>query len=194
VSRAAGSGLSRRIALVQRWLMAIYRLDLPLHAERFLLTGEAARRLLPAGSPRSGLAVVEEGEDLWLGLYLDPRDRPDVDTVVEETSHWVCLVWHAAQGRPVSQLQLELQGEVDRYAVARLSGCDGLRHFRDFRWVISVDAATRDRYETAHRTAYRYCRFLAQRYPQRTDVPGLLAELRGFYRASAQARLRFGFS
>jgi hypothetical protein len=194
VSRAAGSGLSRRIAQAQRWLMAIYRLDLPLRAERFLLTREAARRLLPAGSPRSGLAVVEEGEDLWLGLYLDPRDRPDVDTVVEETSHWVCLVWHAAQGRPVSQLQLELQGEVDRYAVARLSGRDGLRHFRDFHWVRGLEGAARNRYETAHRAAYGYCRFLAQRYPQRADVPGLLAELRGFYRASAQARLRFGFS
>ena len=194
MSRAATAGLSGRIAQVQRWLMAIYRLDLPLRAECFLLTDETAQRLLPAGSPRSGLAVVEEGEDLWLGLYLDPGERPDVDTVVEETSHWVCLVWHAAQGRPISQLQLELQGEVDRYAVARLSGRDGLRHFRDFRWVRGVDGATRDRYETAHRIAYRYCRFLAQRFPQRADVPGLLTELRGFYRASAQARLRFGFS
>jgi hypothetical protein len=194
VSRATGSGLSRRIAQVQRWLMAIYRLDVPLRAECFLLTGETAQRLLPAGSPRSGVAVVEEGEDLWLGIYLDPRDRPDVDTVVEETSHWVCLVWHAAQGRPVSRLQLELQGEVDRYAVARLRGRDGLRHFRDFRWVRGLDGASRDRYETAHRTAYRYCRSLAQRYPERADVPGLLTELRGFYRASAQARLRIGFS
>ena len=192
MSRAAGRDLRCRIALVQRWLMAIYRLDLPLRAERFLLTGVAAGRLLPAGSPRSGLAVVEEGEDLWLGLYLDPRDRPDADTVVEETSHWVCLVWHAAQGRPVSRLQLELQGEVDRYAVARLRGRDGLRHFRDFRWVRGLDGAARHRYETAHRTAYRYCRLLAERYPRRTDVPGLLAELRSFYRASAQERLRPG--
>jgi hypothetical protein len=190
VSRAAGRELRRSIALVQRWLMAIYRLDLPLRAERFLLTGVAAQRLLPAGSPRSGLAAIEEGEDLWLGLYLDPRDRPDADTVVEETSHWVCLVWHAAQGRPVSRLQLELQGEVDRYAVARLRGRDGLRHFRDFRWVRGLEEATRDRYETAHRTAYRYCRFLAERYPRQADVPGLLAELRSFYRASAQERLR----
>lgn len=193
MSRAAGNGLSRRVAQVQRWLTAIYRLDVPLRAERFLLTRQTARRLLPAGSPRSGLAVVEEGEELWLGLYLDPRDQRDVDAVVEETSHWVCLVWHAAQGRPVSQLQLELQGEVDRYAVARLNGGDGLRHFREFHWVRGLDGTARNRYETAHRAAYRYCRFLAQRFPRRADVPDLLAELRGFYRASAQARLRFGF-
>jgi hypothetical protein len=101
--------------------MAIYRLDLPLRAERFLLTCDAARRLLPPASPRSGLAVVEEDGDLWLGIYLDPRDHRDVDTLVEETSHWVCLTWHAAHERPVSRLQLELQGEVDRYAVARLT-------------------------------------------------------------------------
>lgn len=192
MSRAGQPRLGRRIAQVQHWLTAIYRLELPLRAERFLMTSEAARRLLPPGSPRSGLAVVEEGGELWLGLYLDPRDHQDVDTLVEETSHWVCLAWHAAHGRRVSRLLLELQAEVDRYAVARLTGRDAFRHFQDFCWADGMDRATRDRYETAHRTAHRYCRSLARRYPQRADVPGLLAELRDFYRATAQAKLRFG--
>lgn len=192
MSRAAGAGLRRRIARVQRWLTGIYCLDLPLRAERFLLTGDAARRLLPPGSPRSGLAVMERGEDLWLGLYLDPRDRRNPDALVEETSHWVCLAWHAVHGRQISQLQLELQGEVDRYAVARLRGRDGLRHFRDFTWADGMDGPTRERYVTAHRAAHRYCRSLARRYPRRSDVPALLAELRGFYRASAEVRLRCG--
>ena len=104
------------------------------------------------------------------------------------------LLWIGPTRDVAAQLQLELQGEVDRYAVARLSGRDGLQHFRDFRWVTGLDGASRDRYETAHRTAFRYCRFLSQRFPQRADVPGLLTELRGFYRASAQARLHFGCS
>jgi len=186
--------LGRRIAWVQRWLTAIYRLELPLRAERFLMHPAAARRILPPGSPRSGLAVVEAEDGLWLGLYLDPRDQRDPDTLVEETSHWVCVAWHAAHGRQVSQLVLELQSEIDRYVISRLSGGDGFRHFRNFRWLPGMDRAARSRYETAHRTALRYCRWLARRFPTRSDVPRLLCELREFYRSGSEAKLRAGLA
>ena len=116
----------------------------------------------------------------------------DSATLIEETSHWVCLAWHAACGRPVSRLLLELQSEVDRYAVAWLCGQDGFQHFRQFSWADGMDASTRQRYETAHRTALRYCRSLARRFPTRSHVPGLLAELRAFYRASREDKLLAG--
>lgn len=178
-----------RIATAQRWLTAIYGLELSLEAERYVLPQEQALALLPPGSPRSGLAVVEEEEDLFLGLYFDARDRQDPGTVVEETSHLLCISWHALQGRRISRLLLELQGEVDRWVVARLSGRDGFRHFRHFRWADWIDAPTQHRYEAAHQRAHGYCRALARRFPGRADVPGLLAELRAFYRASADAKL-----
>jgi hypothetical protein len=186
------SALRSRVAAVQGWLTDIYRIDLALRADRFLLTPESARDLLPEGSPRSGLAVIEEDDELWLGLYLDPRDQCDPATLVEETSHWVCLAWHAACERPVSRLLLELQSEVDRYAVARLCGWDAFQHFRQFSWADGMDAQARQRYETAHRTGLRYCRSLARRFPTRADVPGLLAELRTFYRASREEKLLAG--
>lgn len=185
-------GLGHRVAEVQRWLTAIYGLEIPLSVERFLMAPEEARRLLPPGSPRSGVAVLEDDDAVWLGLYLDPRDQGDAGTLIEETSHWVCLTWHAAHGRPVSRLLLELQGEIDRYVVARLSGGDGFRHFEHFGWADGMDAPTRERYETAHQRAHRYCRILHRRYPRRANVPDLLAELRDFYRASAEAKLRAG--
>jgi hypothetical protein len=188
----APRGLKHRVAAVQRWLTAIYGLEIPLRAERFLIAPEKAHQLLPPGSPRSGVAVLEEDDSLWLGLYLDPLDRGDAETLVEETSHWVCLAWHAFHERCVSRLLLELQGEVDRYVVTRLCGGNGFRHFERFAWAAGMDGPTRDRYETAHRTAHRYCRSLDRRYPQRADVPGLLAELRHFYRASAEVKLRAG--
>ncbi|MDH3520310.1 MAG: hypothetical protein OEM49_07620 [Myxococcales bacterium] len=194
MSGARESELERRIAQVQRWLTAIYRLEIPQRAEQFLISPKDARSLLPPGSPRSGLAVVEERDALWLGLYLDPRDQRDSDTLVEETSHWVCVAWHATYGRRVSRLLLELQGEIDRYVIAHLTGRDAFRHFRDFLWAEGMDAPTRDRYRTAHRTAYRYCRSLARRFPGRADVPQLLAELRSFYRATGEAKLRAGFA
>ncbi len=182
--------LRRQVAATQRTLHAIYDLDLELAAEQYLVAPEAARRLLPDPSPRSGVIAVEADDELHLGLYLDPRDQQDLDSIVEETSHLVCLAWHAAHGRRVSRLILELQGEVDRYAVARLSGRDALGHFRDFAWDGWMDAATRARYETAHRVAERYCRALSRLFPRQAQVPGLLASLRRFYRAAPEVKLR----
>ena len=136
------------------------------------------------------MVVVDDGVELQLGLYVDPRDQADPDTVVEETSHLLCLAWHAVRGRRVSRLQLELQAEVDRYAVARVSGTDPLRHFSSFAWAAWMDAETRHRYRTAHRVAQRYCRRLEARFPLRADTPAWLAELRRFYRAAPDAKLR----
>lgn len=185
-------GVARRVAAAGRWLSAIYGLDLDLELERFLLPHGEARDLLPERSPRSGVLVLEEQGEVFVGLYVDPRDEADPGTIIEETSHLLCLAWHAAQERSISRLVLELQGEVDRYAVARLAGGDGLHHFEHFRWDDWMDDAERRRYETAHRAARRYCRALDARFPARADVPGLLTELRGFWRASGEAKLRLG--
>jgi hypothetical protein len=133
--------------------------------------------------------VVEGDEAVCVGLYLDPRDREDPDAIVEETSHFVCVAWHASQNRPVSRLVLELQSEVDRYAVSRLTGGDPLRHFRRFRWAAWMDEETRGLYRRAHQAGHRYCRALSRRFPARCDTPGLLAELRRFYRASPEHKL-----
>jgi len=186
---AAESGLVRAVAAAGRWLTGIYRLDLGIRAEHFMLSPEDARSLLPGDAPRSGVVVLDEGQELLLGLYLDPCDRGDPDSVVEETSHLLCLAWHAAHGRRVSRLTLELQGDVDRYAVARLQGRDGFGHFERFVWADWMDAETRGLYEAAHRAALRYCRRLTRRFPERRDTPALLSELRGFYRASPEQKL-----
>lgn len=182
----------RSVRTAQHRLDGLYRLDLAVEAWRFLLSADEARSLLPRPqrSPRSGVLAVEEGGQLWIGLYLDPQDVADPDTVVEETSHFVCLAWHATQGRPVSALILELQSEIDRYLVARLDGRDPLAHFHDFVFAGWMDAPTRARYELAHAAGHRYCRSLARRFPHRLDLPALLAELRRFYRAPSQAKLR----
>jgi hypothetical protein len=133
--------------------------------------------------------MQEEGT-LWLGLYFDPRDADDPAAILEETSHWLAVVWHAAQERAVSPLLLELQADVDRYAVARTrrSG-DPLRHFRHLRLVPGLPPAERARYRTAHAAAYRYCRRLERRHPRPADLPGLLLELRRFYRRHPETKL-----
>ena len=155
-----------------------------------MVSPEKARSLLPGDAPRSGVVVLDEGSELCLGLYVgSPATRATPDTVLEETSHLLCLAWHAAHDRRVSRLTLELQGEVDRYVVARLQGRDGFGHFEGFVWADWMDAETRGLYEAAHRAALRYCRLLTRRFPGRRDTPALLSELRCFYRASPEQKL-----
>ena len=184
------TALLEAVASADRWLSAIYHLELGLRAEQFVMPLEDARSLLPADAPRSGVVVRDDGAELELGLYVDPRDGADPDTIVEETSHLLCLAWHAVHDRRVSLLILELQGEVDRWAVARLQGRDPFRHFENFRWAAGMNSVTRRLYATAHQVGLRYCRSLARRFPHLADTPALLSELRRFYRASSEAKLR----
>ncbi len=100
------------------------------------------------------------------------------------------MVWHAAQRRAVSRLVLELQAEVDRYAIARIArDRDPLRHFAQLRLCAGLTRAQRARYRAAHVAAFRYCRALERRFPRSADLPGLLRELRGFYRRAPARKL-----
>ena len=183
-------------------LIDIYRLGIELDAESFVIAPEVAMRILedagpPEGSraaPRSGVLIREEYDGAQLGLYLDPEDMADPGAVVEETSHLLCLVWHARRDLPVSRLILEIQGEVDRYVVGRFLGNDGLAHFRRFDWADWMDVETRGIYATAHRTAQRYCAFLSARFPSTRDIPELLRELRGYYRSTPDEKLHPAFA
>lgn len=186
---AALAPTRRSVRQVQRTLAAAYRLDLEVEASRHLLSIEQARRLLPDTSPRSGVLACEDAGELYLGLYFDPRDARDPGTVVEETSHFVCLAWHAAQDRPVSALVLELQSEIDRYVVARLAGGPAFAHFEAFAFADWMDGETLGRYRRAHTAGACYCQGLESRYPTRADLPQLLAELRRFYRAPGPTKL-----
>jgi hypothetical protein len=188
-SPAQRESLCRAVAQAQAWITGIYRLDLDLRAEHFLVEPETAMRLLPPDSPRSGVVVVEAPTELSMGMYLAAEDADDPGTVLEETSHLLYLAWLADRDWSVSRLVLELQSDVDRYAVARIQGQNGMQHFEGFEWAGWLDVSTRELYATAHRCALRYCRGLERRHPRRSDTPAMLCELRSFYRATPSEKL-----
>ena len=82
----------------------------------------------------------------------------------------------------------DLRGQVALIALRR--DRDALTHFERFRWADGLDEDARDRYELAHERAHHYCRWLNDRFPRRADTPALLSELRRFYRASPESKLR----
>jgi hypothetical protein len=187
--------LETSVGRVAGWLVELYALDLGIRAEDHVLSisHEDAQRVLPAGC-RSGVVVLEEAGELQLGLHLAPEDRSDEGTLVEETSHLVCLAWHGGRDLPVSQLILELQADVDRFVFARLAALrsdrDALVHFERFHFAAGLSRDVRARYSLANARAHAYCRGLCERFPHSRDTPALVAELRRFYRASPETKLR----
>lgn len=185
--------LAASVGEVAGWLADVYALDLEIEPERFLLSlpPEQVRDWLPPGC-RSGLLVIEAEDEMQVGIYLDPKDHSNPGTLLEETSHLVCLAWHAARDLPVSLLVLELQAEVDRFLFAKLA-CErpaALAHFEHFHFSDHLEPTSRQRYELAHERAHSYCQNLEKRFPKRADIPALLSELRRFYRASLATKLR----
>ena len=182
----AGAEISR----MGRFISDLYDLEMDLDGADFLISPGLARELLPGASPRTGVLVIEQAEELQLGVYLDPEDRENPWALIEEASHLVCLAWHAAHDRPVSALILELQSEIDRFFYfCHESGRLSFDCFQPGGWADWADAEAMGRYEIARYRAHGYCRDLARRFAGRGDTVGLARELRRFYRASPASKL-----
>lgn len=195
----------------------IYGLDLDLDIDEFVISREAGHRLAGDSAPPSALLVHEEEPgEIQLGLYIgeetlsrlsdsDPTARLTSEnfasfcTVTEEVSHFAYLTWNAAQGRSVTQLELELQAEVDKFITTALLLARqnrGLvpvdlldRLFSDFQLRDDLDPGRRERYEAASAFARSYCASLVRRFIRPARLAEMLVELRRFYRLSQPGKI-----
>lgn len=209
------------ISFFQEELEAIYGVQAP-RVMDFLVDREGARAA--AGEPRApeALLVREADGALELGLFLadevvsaadsaDPHDPrpllavpsslPHLACAAEGVSHFVYLATRAAAGRPVSLLELEVQAEVDKFALLvlhlwrrglrRLSPALRRRLFERVRFHAHLDDDELERYRLANRLGGGYARFLEDRYVEGADVEGLLRELRASYRLGGGEKLGY---
>jgi hypothetical protein len=198
---------------VQRQIEALYALE-PAAPVTDYLVPPAAASALPGGGSRT--LVAQQGDEVSVGVVLDasvgaslersdPRERLDgtnlgsFSTLTEEVSHFLYVMFRAQAERPVTQLELELQGEVDKYLVALffrglyLEGAlsERLRQllFSRYELVPGLTAECRERYHEASRLANRYCRFLEARYLRRRSREALARETRRFWRLGQREKL-----
>src|SRR3989338_4878692 len=125
--------MKHTISKIDKALKMLYHLEVPFSANDFVL--EVSPRG-PECAPQASLLVQEDAGGLSLGIYFPPTiyasltrqeglTHPDWSveelnvfaTVTEEISHFLYLVFNAYQGRSVSQFDLELQGEIDKFLV-----------------------------------------------------------------------------
>ena len=208
-------GLVGELAVeVQRRLEAFYDLHPEPPVTEYLLPPAEVAHLPGGGSSRT--LVAQEGDEVSVGVVLDeatgkeleradPRVRLDASnlgpfsTLTEEVSHFLYLLSRARSDRPVTQLELELQAEVDKYLVAlfflgqqnegavspRLRGL----LFERYRLVEGLSAESAERYHEANRLARRYCRWLEARCLRRPGPGGLAREARRFWRLGQREKL-----
>jgi hypothetical protein len=208
-SRLAGNGaeLVRERALagaVQRALERLYQLDRVADVDAFVTSAEAGER--------EALFVREVGGELELELRLpalarkefDAGSDPDLDPlcqIIEGVSHFVYLADRACVSREATQLEMELQAEVDKYVVlaSSMGGLDlrssarlRSRLYDDVSFAHEAETELGERYRMANALAGRFVRKLERDYVAGARYPEMRACLRAFYRMGQEEKLRVG--
>ena len=199
------------LSRLQRTLQYLYRVDSPVDANDFRLKPEHLSLLLGQGSephPREALYLIpSDDHHIDIGLYICPEEvkraqnfvkAPRTGSVdsfcvaLEGVSHFLYLTYcSAALERPVSQLELELQAEVDKYLLLRLlfGVRDAMsRLFNRLRLHPSVTSDAEERYIVAHNSASRYVRWMDTQLCQ-GDFYGVMEDARAFYRKPIASKL-----
>jgi hypothetical protein len=199
----------KTLARVQRGLETLYRIDTGVDIHEFLVGEDVRDAVVSARKPREQLLVCEDEGEMSLALFLDrsvldnlrtgldDRNFGDFVLAVEGVSHFIYTIQCARAERPVSQLELELQAEVDKYVTCLLatapetSVSNALRQrlFADADYEPDLDDEESDRYRAANDNANRYAAWLEDTFVTRRKIPEMLAELRRFYRVGLAAKL-----
>ena len=196
---------------LQQQLSDIYHLGQAHDVRDYLITDPTLAKALGQGTvlgdSEETLLMAQNGDDLSLSLFLDSEllerlasDNPfeclhanmlnDLWKVLEGISHFNCVVWKAMEDRTVSLLELELQGEIDKFVATTLLAIEQAdksllynlhsRLFDNVRYHDELDEEQRDRYRSANDYAARYCFGLQQELIENDQRA--ITKLRDFYR------------
>jgi hypothetical protein len=199
---------------VQRGLEELYRVHTGVEIGDFVVGAELRDALGPARRPREQLLVCEADGEMALALFIDPgalanlishdparrlgdHNLGDFLLVIEGVSHFIYAIRCAHAERAVSQLELELQAEVDKYVTCLLatepapgvSAALRRRLFADAAYEPDLDHDEHARYRAANDNAQRYAAYLEQAFVVPRRIPEMLAELRRFYRLGLAGKL-----
>lgn len=216
------------LGALQERLGELYDVELDVRVEDFLCDEDTARALGGEDAAARGevLFVIEgdgEGDGARVALFLEPRARElgarraDFHAwclAAEGVSHFVYLAFRADHQLAVSELELELQAEVDKWALALLApfrdvraarllagrgvGAIALRDrsrrvrerlFGRARFLDDAETERGARYRAALRLAARYAETLERELVARGDVEQLARELRRFYRLGSREKI-----
>lgn len=213
-----------KLSEVQDILMQLYEVPCDFCVEDFLVTPEyyaALQATTPnvvRAQSRESLIIQRSGDEYFVGIYLSSdvlraierfdksefstRDLTDLCAAIEGVSHFLYFMDRAARGFELSQMEMELQAEIDKFVFLTLY----LKKYRDhplhgrllselfdgYSLVAGLAPVQQERYHDANHMAARYCRWLKDKFLQ----PWLLGrdflnELRKFYQLDHWSKLAY---
>ena len=206
------------LAELHQQLSSLYRVDASHDIHDYLVTDPVLAGVLSQGALSTNteetLLVTEDDDGVAMSLYLDAdmlqrleSDSPlhrlhvahldDFWKVLEGISHFNCMAWKARRERSVSLLELELQGEIDKFLSAMLLAEDQDNEclqqelhawlFEATRLKDDLDHFERKRYEAASRYAARFCHRIQNEWQSAGKLP--IDELRRFFRLQLQDKI-----
>lgn len=210
--------MSDLLSIIQKNLEAIYEISVSQNIHDFLITDKKLAEILAnkfiEEDSLEQLLVSTRDDCLDISLYLDhelvkrlgnaypsqntdKNDFHDFWVALEGVSHFLYLVWNATYDRPVSQLELELQAEVDKFVSATaVIGVEKDNAFMREIWSLlfsqpqfndKLEKENLLRYQKANTYASQYCQNLMDMHKQTTKC--LHNELRRFYRLNQHAKI-----
>lgn len=204
----------RLLSRVQRGLEELYRIDTGVTVDDFVIDEVTRDAFATERRPREQLLLLETDGELSLALFVDPaaianleRHDPGAELgdhnlgdfllVIEGVSHFIYAITCAREARPVTQLELELQAEIDKYITCLLITDPGTdvsaalraRLFGEPDYEPDLNADERSRYRAANDNAHRYAAWLEASFITPRRIPEMLGELRRFYRHSLPSKL-----
>lgn len=197
-----GVGLVREIALasrVQRALERLYRLDRSADVDAFMThAGHGERETLLVRESGDGALEISLRVPK-LGDVASDDDLDAICQIIEGVSHFVYIADRASREREATQLELEVQAEVDKYVVLAESLRDfdetTSRRLRERLYEASTfthgeGTTLGERYRMANRCARRFTGRLERDYVARARYGELHDELRRFFEMGQGDKLR----
>ena len=205
------------LASILRSLNGVYDLELDVDVHDYLVSDRACA-LLGQDRHRPSVLVRQDAsaDEVEVGLYIEEKAlarlaeidlaapmRPEsfalVMTACEEVSHLAYLLFCASRDKRVTQLELELQAEVDKFIIATLIMTTAERDvppsallawlFGGFVLRAGLDEKTSERYNHASSLGVRYCSNVLGSSAGARGVSENRAELRHFYRLSQRGKI-----
>jgi hypothetical protein len=189
-----------RATTVQNALERLYQLDRVADVHAFLLPAEEGER---------EALLVREANDGTLEMALRvPMLGPSKDLpldplcqIIEGVSHFVYLADRARADREATQLEMEMQAEVDKYVVlASATGAHDLRASAKLRerlyervdYAHDEETELGERYRVANDLAHGFVRRLEVKFVADRKWSAMRDELRRFFRMGQAEKMRLG--
>jgi hypothetical protein len=201
-----GVGLVRELALakrVQSALERLYQLERAADVCSFMSRAEDGEREALLVRDQDGhLELALRIPELGVTRAFDLDDAASLDAlcqIIEGVSHFVYLTDRAEAQRETTQLELEVQAEVDKYVVLTASIGELTtsrsarvreRLFEQVNYVHDAHTDLGSRYRAANECARRFTKRLEREFVARCRFGEMQHELRRFYRMGQADKLR----